>query len=262
MTTQTATILTQGGTLFTLDVVLDESHTRELAPTSNPIESGAAIADHAILKPAVLTLTGIIVDINPTLTPFSTLAEEAHISDPDFIDSVPVPGSLKSLTHQTVNYINRSIDLVAASASSLTGGAAGQRALAPWLTTLYPDSVLDLSNSEQRIKDSYSQLFSIQKSGLPVTVTTSSATYFNMLITSIGVDINPSKSGGAQFTLKLQEVFIVNTQYTSTSASPAMSVTGTTGGRTTAQTARSYNAGEVSLTPVSAASLQVKGDPL
>jgi hypothetical protein len=249
--TEKATILTQDDVIFTLDVTTNESHSRTLKATSNPIESGAMISDHAILQPTKLTITGVMVDVNPVQTSGAGQNRPyAGLSNPDFINGVSIPGTLESITEQTVNYVSRTIDLVAASASTLLDGlsvSSEQRALAPWLPTLFPAGAVDLSEGQLRIAQAYDQLFAIQKSALPVTVATSSAIYSSMLITSIKLDISEIQWDYAKFTLDFQEVILVDTQSTGMTNSQNAQLIGNTGGRTTAQTAQSRNAGEVTL---------------
>jgi hypothetical protein len=250
---QLATIWTETGGTFTLDATTAENHTRTLESTSNPVESGAVISDHTILQPATLTLTGVMVDINPAKFPLRKLSGElqAFIDNPDFIDGISIPGTLKSITNQTVEFVNRSIDLVATTASSLANGESSeQRALAPWLPTLFPVSTVDLSEGKLRIAQAYDQLFAIQKSGLPVAVVTSTALYNSMVITSVKVDITASKGDFATFTLMFKEIIIADTQNTGAINSQHSQLIGTCSGRTAAQTATSRNAGEITPTIV------------
>ncbi|MCS2154347.1 hypothetical protein MUU49_17465 [Scandinavium goeteborgense] len=258
----TATILTRNGSYFTLDATTTENHERTLTATSNPIECGAMIADHAILQPATFTLIGVMVDVNTTRNSITALANNLfeYVKNPDFVNDITVPGTLRSITDQTVDYVNRSIDLIASSASSLIDGASNEnRALAPWLPTFYPGGSVDISDSDQRVAQAYDQLFSLQKSALPVTVLTSSAIYLNMLITSIKVDID-SVQGGATFTLTLKEVFIVDTQNTAMNNNEDSLTIGTTGGRTASQTAELRNAGEITLTASTLSDLLERGN--
>ncbi|WP_279027677.1 phage baseplate protein [Gibbsiella quercinecans] len=125
-------VTTQIGT-FVFDVVTEENHHSELKVTDNPVESGSQISDHAILMPRPFEVSGIMVDFDPTDTLFNQLAEDNYIREPDFINALPIPGTIKSLTSQGVNLANRLLDQVASAASSLVGGSTGQRALAQWL---------------------------------------------------------------------------------------------------------------------------------
>lgn len=263
--TELATILTEAGSTFTLDATTAENHARTLKPTSNPVESGAVISDHAILQPATLTLSGVMVDVNPAKSTLKKLAGalQTYIDNPDFIDDISIPGTLKSITNQTVEFVNRSIDLVATTASSLFNGESSeQRALAPWLPTLFPVGTVDFSEGKLRIAQAYDQLFAIQKSGLPVVVVTSTALYRSMVITSIKVDIDASKGNFATFTLVFQEIIIADTQNTGINNSQHSQLLGTCGGRTAAQTAQPRNAGEITPTAVNPTDIAKWGSAL
>lgn len=54
-----------GGYFF--DGFINVSHNRELELTSNPVETGAAIVDHAYVKPATLTMTVKMSDAHRSL---------------------------------------------------------------------------------------------------------------------------------------------------------------------------------------------------
>ncbi len=71
------------------------------------------------------------MDFDPTDTLFSQMAEDNYVREPDFIDDLPIPSEIKSITAQGVSLANRVLDQVASAASSLVGGSTGQRALAP-----------------------------------------------------------------------------------------------------------------------------------
>jgi hypothetical protein len=252
--TEQAFIWTETGSTFALDATTTENHARTSQTTSNPVESGAVISDHTIIAPATLTLTGVMVDVNSAKPPLEKLTGvlQAFIDNPNFIDDISIPGTLKNITDQTVEFVDRSIDLIATTISSLVDGVSSeQRALAPWIPTLFPSDAVDFSDGKLRIAQAYDQLFAIQKSGLPVSVVTSTALYSNMIITSVKVDIDASKGNFAVFTLAFQEVLIVDTQNTSMTNTQHSQLIGTCSGRTAAQTAAPRNAGEVTPTTVS-----------
>ncbi len=45
-----------------LDAVLTEAHTNSVTMTTNPIESGASVTDHAVIEPKQLSITAIVSD--------------------------------------------------------------------------------------------------------------------------------------------------------------------------------------------------------
>ena len=237
----TTTIITNSGT-FEFDVVLTESHSSPLRVSENPVESGSQIADNAVLLPRPLEISGIMVDYNPDDTPFNKIADEYNIREPDFINSVPIPAKLKGITDQTVNYINRSLDLIASSASQLVGGESGQRALAPWIPDLLPVDVSNLSVSDKRISDAYAALRGIQQTAVPVQVVTDTAIYDSVLLLDVRVRITKEKA--AIFSIPCKEIFIVSTQTAGGVNVPNNIAKDKTSGRTAAQTSAPVNKGE------------------
>ncbi len=49
-------------TVITLDASINETHSRASPPTEFPVEQGATVSDHIIVKPFALEITGIISD--------------------------------------------------------------------------------------------------------------------------------------------------------------------------------------------------------
>lgn len=235
-------VTTQIGT-FVFDVVTEENHHSELKVTDNPVESGSQISDHAILMPRPFEVSGIMVDFDPTDTLFNQLAEDNYIREPDFINALPIPGTIKSLTSQGVNLANRLLDQVASAASSLVGGSTGQRALAQWLPSLADSDTTDLATSDQRVADALTALRSMQQSANPVTITTQTATYEQCLL--LNVDMRFTRAGSAEFSLKCREIFITATQTASGVTVPSASKTS---GRTTSQAAKPVNKGAQAMT--------------
>lgn len=231
-----AAVTTKIGT-FVFDVVMEENHHSELKVTDNPVESGSQISDHAYLMPRPIEFSGIMVDFDPTDTPFSQLAEDNYIREPEFIDSIPVPG-IKNMTTQAVSLANRVLDQVASAASSIVGGASGQRALAQWLPSLADTDSTDLATSDKRVSDALKALRSIQQSAVPITITTQTETYEQCLI--LNVDLKFTRTGSATFDLKCREIFITTTQTASGVKVPSEAKTG---GRTTKQAAKAVDKG-------------------
>lgn len=237
-------VTTKIGT-FVFDVVMDETHHSELKVTDNPVESGSQISDHAILMPRPFEISGVMVDFDPGDTLFNQVAEDNYIREPNFIDSVPIPGVMKGMTVQAVNYVNRVLDQVASAASSLVGGSTGQRALAQWLPSLMNVDATDLATSEQRVADALTALRSMQQSAVPVSIVTSTASYEQCLI--LDVQVNITKAGSATFALKCREIFITTTQKASGITVPSEKKTQ---GRTAKQLAKTVNKGDGDLKKV------------
>ena len=54
---------------FFFDGFLNVNHERKLTTTSSPVETGAAIVDHAYLEPARITMKVIVSDVHQSLIP-------------------------------------------------------------------------------------------------------------------------------------------------------------------------------------------------
>lgn len=54
---------------FFFDGFLNVSHERKLTTTSSPVETGAAIVDHAYIEPAKITMKIIVSDVHQSLIP-------------------------------------------------------------------------------------------------------------------------------------------------------------------------------------------------
>lgn len=236
------TIITNCGT-FTLDAELGASHSSPMKVTENPVESGSTITDNVVLTPRPFEVSGVLVDYNPE-SDFSKAMDDLKIRTPDFINNVPIPCQLKSITSQTIARINRELDMIGSSATQLAGGQSGISWLAKKYPGLLPDGVADMTVSDTRIADLYAALRSVQMSAQLVTILTPTTYYQNAMILDVKVKAN--KAGSAVFTIPCKEIFIVDTQTASGVKVPSDTAVGTTGGRTTAQTSKATNKGAVS----------------
>lgn len=191
---------------ITLDVTTGESHTSTLRISENPLESGAVIADHAVMDPAQATITGVMVDYEapsskPSLYNGITLREGF-----DFLNMLPLPAEIKNLTDETERLIKENLGAFTAMANAVNT----VRPVAPWLPNFLKSILPDKAGSDSRVAQAFLDLKAVQKSGEPITVVTGICTYNNMLITSISV--SQKTDGSAEFTLGVKEVFIVDTE--------------------------------------------------
>lgn len=239
----TATIITSSGT-FILDAVANESHSSPMRITENPIESGSVITDNAILTPRPFEVTGVMVDYNPDDTPLNRIRNSIHIRTPDFINSVPIPAQLKSITSQTLVRVNSAIDMIGSTTSQLVGGQSGISWLAKKFPNLLPPGVADMTVSDTRIADLYAALRSVQLQAKPVVVVSETTYYQSALILDVKVSV--SQEGAAIFSISCKEVSIVDTKKADGVKVPV----GKTGGRTSAQTSKTENKGNVTPAPV------------
>ncbi|MGV8004334.1 hypothetical protein QPK14_20275 [Photorhabdus temperata subsp. temperata] len=198
LTTQSASIVTRSIGEFQLDAVTVESHSSTLRLTENPIESGAAIADHAVLEPKEITVTGVMVGYEPP-----RLVSDLMGFDSSAIDSFPLPVEIRAMTKQSEALVSRYISTVDAVVESTS------RSMAPFLPD-YQGLADDSSQTLDRVGKAYNDLLNLQKKGETITVQTGIKLYENMMIVSVGV--TQTSDGSAEFSLTLREIFIVETQ--------------------------------------------------
>lgn len=183
---------------YQLDVVTGEAHESNLRLTSNPVESGAQIADHAILEPARVTIAGVVVGYQPPRWAQDSLSGIGYD-----IDDYPMPFELRAITNQGLSTANRYIGQAKAIQEE------SSRLLAPWL----PDYVTagnDKSESLDRVGKAHNDLLAIQRSGELITIQTGIKQYTNMAIK--GISVYQMTDGSAEFTISCEEVFIVESK--------------------------------------------------
>ncbi|WP_294964141.1 phage baseplate protein [uncultured Gilliamella sp.] len=180
---------------FSLDINTVEQHTSKLRVTENPIESGANIADHAVLDPKEINVTGLVVGYETNTFSFDNLFGFKF-------SEYPLPMPIKTVTAQAENMVNRYASYF----------QAGTKVVNQVVADFLPDYQSPLLNSlsSDRIADAYEKLLAIQRSGEPVILQTNIKQYMNMIITSVGLTQNQNTSG--EFTLTFREIFIVETQ--------------------------------------------------
>ncbi|HBN5913818.1 TPA: hypothetical protein L3H17_002937 [Morganella morganii] len=197
-TSRRATVVTRSIGEFELDAVTVEGHESNMRLTENPVESGADIADHAILEPKEITVTGVMVGYEPPQHFKNMLG-----NDLAFMDAYPMPMEIRASTRQAEAMYNQIVEQ-AQDIKAQVG-----KVLAPW----YPEAAgmaNDSSPSLDRVGKAYEDLLSIQKKGEPITVQTGIKQYENMMIVSIST--TQQYDGSAEFSLTLREIFIVESQ--------------------------------------------------
>ncbi|PHM54518.1 phage baseplate protein [Xenorhabdus sp. KK7.4] len=199
--TTTASVVTRSIGKFLFDNVIIENHRSSLRITENPIESGAAIADHVILEPKEITVAGIMVGYQPPQY-FNAIMGGNF---PAALNRYPLPVEIRAMTKQTEAMVNRYMSM----GSAMLDQVGYNRPVAPWLPN-YHGRANDRSRTLDRIGKAYNDLLNLQKKGEPVTVMTGLKQYKNMMIVSIS--ITQMYDGSAEFNLTLREIFIVETQ--------------------------------------------------
>lgn len=196
-----------------LDAVTAEDHSSELNITENPIESGAMVADHAVVRSKSVVISGIMVDHDHGSSSLEALGIPPIRGVTDFLNTLPFPVPIATKTVQTIAKANRIVSQAKGIASAVSDSLNSARRLAPWL----PDFGLGGILGEQggRVQQCYANLLKSQKSGEVITIQTGIRRYENMLIESLSV--RQTNDGSAEFTITAREVLIVDTQTVATS---------------------------------------------
>lgn len=183
---------------FEFDCTIRESHTSSLRVTKNPIESGADIADHDVLEPKSLSITGKVVGYEP-----AHFFNQILGFDTDAMEDYPLPLEISSSVRQAEAMLAQYMTVGRVLANK------AQKVIAPW----YPDVLKPFADSSQtldRAGRAYESLLAIQRMGQPIDVQTGIRLYKNMMITSISA--TQDTPSAADFVLNLEEIFIVESQ--------------------------------------------------
>lgn len=202
---------------ITFDVVTTEDHQSDLSITENPIESGAAIADHAVVQPKQVTINGIMVDHDHGTFGINSPYIGNIRGVVDFLNNFPFPVPVITQTSQTIARAGRVISQAAGVYSQVTGVVNQVRAIAPFLPDFGLGGLLDSGVGDSRVQKCYADLIACQKSGETIEIQTGIHLYKDMMIQSISV--NQSQDGSATFTITAREIFIVSTQSSQSSGS-------------------------------------------
>lgn len=189
---------------FKLDATEQENNKSILRTTKNPIESGANVADHAVLEPKQITIKGKIVAYEPpSFTQFDEIMQVVRFN-------LPYIKTAHRFTQKAYKLYNnvKHIKNEAMRYAKIFGVDKKIREIAPFLTD--GNANKDNSTAKNRMQSLYEKLLNVQKSGEFLVVTTGLKTYHKMLITSI--ELTTESDLYADVTLTLEEVFVVETQ--------------------------------------------------
>lgn len=195
---------------ITFDVVTTEDHQSDLSITENPIESGAAIADHAVIQPKQVTINGVMVDHDHSTFGLDLPVIGNIRGGIDFLNNFPLPVKVITQTSQAIARAGRVISQVAGAYSQAKSILNQARTIAPFLPDFGLGGLLDSSAGDSRVQKCYADLVACQKSGETIDIQTGIHLYKNMLIQSVAV--NQSQDGSATFTITAREIFIVETK--------------------------------------------------
>lgn len=217
---------------ITFDVVTTEDHQSDLSITENPIESGAAIADHAVIQPKQVTINGVMVDHDHSTFGLDLPFIGNIRGGIDFLNNFPLPVKVITQTSQAIARAGRVISQVAGAYSQAKSILNQARSIAPFLPDFGLGGLLDSSAGDSRVQKCYADLVACQKSGETIDIQTGIHLYKNMLIQSVAV--NQSQDGSATFTITAREIFIVETK---TAQSKSSASGNSKSGRAAAQSA-------------------------
>lgn len=195
---------------ITFDVVTTEDHQSDLSITENPIESGAAIADHAVIQPKQVTINGVMVDHDHSTFGLDFPFIGNIRGGIDFLNSFPLPVKVITQTSQSIARAGRVISQAAGEYNQAKSILNQARTIAPFLPDFGLGGLLDSSAGDGRVQKCYADLVACQKSGETIDIQTGINLYKNMLIQSVAV--NQSQDGSATFTITAREIFIVETK--------------------------------------------------
>ena len=197
---------------ITFDVVTTEDHQSDLSITENPIESGAAIADHAVIQPKQVTINGVMVDHDHSTFGLDFPFIGNIRGGIDFLNGFPLPVKVITQTPQSIARAGRVISQVAGAYSQAKSILNQARTIAPFLPDFGLGGLLDSSAGDGRVQKCYADLVACQKSGETIDIQTGINLYKNMLIQSVAV--SQAQDGSATFTITAREIFVVNTATT------------------------------------------------
>lgn len=193
---------------ITFDVVTSEDHQSELSITENPIESGAAIADHAVIQPKTVTINGIMVDHDHGGLGIDLPYVGNIRGVTDFLNRFPFPVKVINQTAQTLAKAQRVVSQIGGMLEQAQSAVNSVRKIAPFLPDFNLGGLFS-SEGDGRVQKCYADLLACQKSGETIDVQTGIHLYKNMLIQSISV--SQAQDGSATFLITAREVFIVDT---------------------------------------------------
>ena len=182
---------------FKLDATTNEEHTSDLTITDNPIESGAVISDHAVLKPKTVTISGVVVGYTPILSHFAQSPKSLILDAGQRLGGIML-GRDPSLPELKKRAENLAKDFK----KSFT------KAMDDPLSFLKQFSEPILGTNNDRVARYHQMILELQRQAVPVDVYTGTIVYKNMLIQSVA--LSQEQDGLGKFTITLRQVIIVD----------------------------------------------------
>lgn len=162
-----------------LDAMVKEDYTADADPTTHPIEDGADITDHVILRPRILSIEGVVTE-----TPFNVL---------------------DNLVNAAIATVGSSIG---SSISKRVGGGTFGTVATSRTVGLAGKSIAGLLKSEtdNRLNVLIQELKAARDSRVPVTIVTGLTQYENFLLRSFTVSRDQTTGKSIRVSLSFQEI--------------------------------------------------------
>jgi hypothetical protein len=106
--------------VLVLDATLSIEHGKEAEVTENPVEEGAAIADHVIVKPWSIQIAGLIA-YHPLVNPGETPEENGHVKAWERLDRAIEKKELVTVQTGLHDYVNMAMSKLVARREPSTG---------------------------------------------------------------------------------------------------------------------------------------------
>ncbi len=180
-------------TIF-LDATLKEGSSSPSEVTKHPVENGADIGDHVILRPETLTIDGVISE-----TPFS------------------VQGQVAGVATTVASSVGQGL-------GGALGGAVGSLVATKTLAgILKPPGAVKLTDQDGksvsrdsadngRIRDALNEFSLIRSEKNPVTIITGLRQYKNFILTNFEITRDQSTGGSVKVNLSFEQFTIANSQ--------------------------------------------------
>jgi hypothetical protein len=163
-----------------LDALIKEDYSADAEPTTHPVEDGADITDHVILRPRTLSIEGIVTE-----TPLG-----------GFVDSL-VNAGIQTVTSSIGQAISKRVGggAFGAAATSRVSGLAGK--------TL---SGLIKGPTDNRLNGVLQELRAVRDSRQPVTIVTGLTQYDSFILRSFTVSRDQTTGKSIRVSLSFQEL--------------------------------------------------------
>lgn len=164
-----------------LDATLKESFKAEAEVTQHPIEDGADVSDHVILKPTSLTISGIVTE-----TPFEGL-----------------PGLVKAAGASVGSLIGQALGPFGTAAGAVAGGIGG-KSLAGAIT----------GSTDRALSDYVTHFVAVRDARQPVDILTGLTRYTGYILSSFTCSRDQKTGGSITVDLEFKQRLLATSQVT------------------------------------------------